>query len=75
MAGIRVGNAIDVLRVLAIGSGQLCWPDDHNQKTRSLYANHRAELELEEGGMGLKWFGDFPNHWKRGREVRSVGVL
>lgn len=59
MAGILVKDAVDFLRLLAIGYDELCCPDDHDQTPRSLYARHRAELEAVEDSKGLEWFGDF----------------
>jgi hypothetical protein len=59
MAGVLVEDAIDFLRLLAIGYDELCWPEDHHQTPWSLYAKHRAELEAVDDAKGLEWFGEF----------------
>ena len=59
MAGILVEDAVDFLRLLAIGYDELCWPEDHDQTPREVYVRQRAELQKVGGKQGLELFGDF----------------
>jgi hypothetical protein len=75
MAGILVEDAVDFLRLLAIGYDELCWPEDHERTPRAVYDRQRAELEEIGDRQGLEWFGDFDEpHELRSWVTTTFGV-
>lgn len=47
MLGVLVNNPIDLLRLLAIGYDELCWPENHGKTPREIWAEDNEDEELE----------------------------
>jgi hypothetical protein len=47
MMGVLVNNAVDFLRLLAIGYDELCWPESHHKTPHDIFAEENED-ELED---------------------------
>ncbi|MEP3225123.1 MAG: hypothetical protein ABJO01_04050 [Parasphingorhabdus sp.] len=47
MLGVLVNDPVDLLRLLAIGYDELCWPENHGKTPKEIWAEDNDEEEFE----------------------------